>query len=159
MTERPGPPPSGKIIPLIPGIARGGGDRRVMLRDAVIQVVGHLVLRAVPPSRRLPLFDQAMNLLDEAGWGLDELVRAAEPGPAQDELLEALGLLELTTAPAPAPGPSGGDGHEGSRTMPPSPDALCAFRPGPAALPSAHEKSRLIREVTVATDGNSRNSS
>lgn len=109
MTERPGPPPSGKIIPLLPGVARSSGDRRVMLREAVLQVVGHLVLRAVPPSRRVPLFDQAMGLLDEAGWGLDELVRAAEPGPAQDELLEALGLLELVTAPAPVPGPSGGD--------------------------------------------------
>lgn len=159
MTERPGPPPSGKIIPLIPGVARGSGDRRVMLRDAVLQVVDHLVLRAVPPSRRLPLFDQAMNLLDEAGWGLDELVRAAEPGQAQDELLRTLGLLELVTAPALAPGPSGGDGHEGSRTMPPSPDAPCAFRPGPAALPPVHDKSRLIRKVTVATDGNSRSTS
>jgi hypothetical protein len=156
--ERLGPPPEGKIIPLIPGVARGSGDRRMMLRDAVLQVVGHLVLRAVPPSRRLPLFDQAMGLLDEAGWGLDELVRAAEPGQARDELLRTLGLLELVTAPASAPGPSGGDRHEGSRTMPPSPDAPCAFRPGPAALPPVHEKSRLIREVTVATDDNSRNS-
>lgn len=154
--ERPGPPPSGKVIPLIPGVARGSGDRRVMLRDAVLQVVDHLVLRAVPPSRRLPLFDQAMNLLDEAGWGLDELVRAAEPGQAQDELLHTLGLLELVTAPAPAPGPPGGDRHEGSRTMPPLPDRLRAWCQGPAALPPVHEKSRLIREVTVATDGNSR---
>jgi hypothetical protein len=65
-----------------------------MLRDAVVQVVGHLVLCSVPPSRRLPLFEQAMGLLDEAGWGLDELARAAEAGPAQDELLRTLGLLE-----------------------------------------------------------------
>lgn len=95
-----GPPaPAGKIIPLMPGVARSAGDRRVMLREAVMQVVGHLVLRAVPTSRRLPLFEQALGLLDEAGWGLDELSRAAEPGPAQDELLRALGLLELTAAP------------------------------------------------------------
>lgn len=132
MTERPGPPPSGKVIPLIPGVARGSGDRRVMLRAAVLQVVDHLVLRAVPPSRRLPLFDQAMNLLDEAGWGLDELARATEPGPAQDELLRTLGLLELATAPAPMRwGRPGGDGNEGSKTSPPSPDAPCALRPGP----------------------------
>lgn len=94
------PPPQGKIIPLIPGVTRSAGDRRAMLREAVVQVVGHLVLEAVPPSRRVPLFDQAMGLLDEAGWGLDELARAAEPGPAQDELLRILGLRELAAAPA-----------------------------------------------------------
>jgi hypothetical protein len=66
-----------------------------MLREAVLQVVGHLVLRSVPPSSRAPLFEQALGLLDEAGWGLDELARAAQPGPAQDELLRILGLLEL----------------------------------------------------------------
>jgi hypothetical protein len=86
-------PPAGRIIPLFPGIARGSEDRRAMLRAAVIQVVGHLVERAVPPERRDPLFDQAMNLLDEAGWGLDELTGAASPGPAQDELLRILGLM------------------------------------------------------------------
>jgi hypothetical protein len=80
-------------IPLFPGISRGTEDRRAMLRTAVIQVVGHLVERAVPPSRRVPLFDQAMDLLDEAGWGLDELAEAAGPGFAQDELLRTLGLM------------------------------------------------------------------
>ncbi len=65
-----------------------------MLRMAVIQVVRHLVVRAVPPSQRYPLFRQAAGLLDEAGWGLDELVEAAEPGPAQDALLRTLGLLD-----------------------------------------------------------------
>ena len=63
-----------------------------MLREAVTQVVRHLVVRAVPVSQRVPLFEQAAGLLDEAGWGLDELVAAAEPGPAQDDLLRALGL-------------------------------------------------------------------
>jgi hypothetical protein len=86
-------PPAGRIIPLFPGISRGTEDRRAMLRAAVIQVVGHLVERAVPPGRRDPLFDQAMDLLDEAGWGLDELTGAASPGPAQDELLRILGLM------------------------------------------------------------------
>ena len=88
------PKPPGRIIPLMPGIARGAADRRDALRQAVIQVVGHLVLEAVPPSRQLPLFDQAKDILDEAGWGLDELVAAAEPGPAQDTLLKALGLFD-----------------------------------------------------------------
>jgi hypothetical protein len=86
-------PPQGRIIPLMPGISRGSEDRRAMLRAAVVQVVQHLVERAVPPARRVPLFDQAMDLLDEAGWGLDELAGAASPGPAQDELLRTLGLM------------------------------------------------------------------
>jgi hypothetical protein len=86
-------PPQGRIIPLMPGIARGSEDRRALLRAAVIQVVGHLVERAVPPAQRDPLFDQATDLLDEAGWGLDELAGAARPGPGQDELLRTLGLM------------------------------------------------------------------
>jgi len=85
-------PPHGRIIPLMPGISRGTEDRRAVLRAAVIQAVGHLVERAVPPAQRVPLFDQARDLLDEAGWGLDELVAAAAPGPAQDALLRTLGL-------------------------------------------------------------------
>jgi hypothetical protein len=51
------------------------------------------VERAVPPAQRDPLFDQAMDLLDEAGWGLDELAGAARPGPGQDDLLRTLGLM------------------------------------------------------------------
>ena len=88
------PPHTSRIIPLTPGISRPSGERRELLRAAVTQVVQHLVLRAVPASQRVPLFDQATGLLDEAGWGLDELVAAAEPGPAQDTLLQALGLMD-----------------------------------------------------------------
>jgi hypothetical protein len=88
------PEPPARIIPLMPGIARGTADRRDALRAAVVQVVGDLVIEAVPPSRRLPLFDQAKDILDEAGWGLDELIGAAEPGPAQDALFKALGLFD-----------------------------------------------------------------
>ena len=78
----------------MPGVSRAPGERREMLRAAVIQVVRHLVVQAVAPGQRVPLFDQATGLLDEAGWGLDELVTAAEPGPAQDALLRTLGLLD-----------------------------------------------------------------
>jgi hypothetical protein len=85
-------PPHGRIIPLTPGVTRSTQERRSALRAAVIQVVGHLVVEAVPPSRRVEFFDQAADLLDEAGWGLDELVAAASPSPAQDALLHALGL-------------------------------------------------------------------
>jgi hypothetical protein len=86
------PPASARIIPLLPGVARPSGERRAMLREAVLQVVRHLVLQAVPLGERSPLFDQARDLLDEAGWGLDELYQAAREGPAQDALLRALGL-------------------------------------------------------------------
>jgi hypothetical protein len=88
------PGPSAKIIPLQPGIVRPTGERRAQLRDAVIQVVQHLVLESVPPSERSALFDQAADLLDLAGWGLDELFEASREGPARDELLRSLGLLE-----------------------------------------------------------------
>jgi hypothetical protein len=56
--------------------------------------VQHLVLESVPPSERSALFDQAADLLDLAGWGLDELFEASREGPARDELLRSLGLLE-----------------------------------------------------------------
>jgi hypothetical protein len=86
------PEPPGRIIPLTPGVTRSTSGRRAQLRAAVLQVVRHLVVEAVPPPRRVEFFDQAGDLLDEAGWGLDELVAAASPGPAQDALLAALGL-------------------------------------------------------------------
>jgi hypothetical protein len=88
------PGPSARIIPLQPGIARPTGARRAQMRDAVIQVVQHLVLKSVPPGDRGPLFDQAADLLDLAGWGLDELFEASHEGAARDELLGRLGLLE-----------------------------------------------------------------
>src|SRR5215831_1676628 len=87
-------PGSRTIIPLMPGVARPRGERRVLMREAVIEVVHHLVLKAVPPQERSPLFDQARDLLTEAGWGLDELFEAAEEGPARSALFRALGLEE-----------------------------------------------------------------
>jgi hypothetical protein len=89
------PGPGAKIIPLQPGIARPTGDRRALMRDAVIQVVHHLVIENVPPGARSAMFDQAADLLDLAGWGLDELFEASHDGPARDELLRRLGLLEM----------------------------------------------------------------
>ena len=88
------PGPGAKIIPLLPGVARPTGERRALMRQAVIQVVSHLVLEAVPPVRRSPLFDQARDLLDEAGWSLDELFEAADAGPHREELLRQLGLWD-----------------------------------------------------------------
>jgi hypothetical protein len=90
-----GPEPGSRtIIPLLPGVARPRGERRELMREAVIEVIGHLVLKAVPPDQRCPLFDQARDLLTEAGWGLDELFEAAHDGPARRDLFRALGLEE-----------------------------------------------------------------
>jgi hypothetical protein len=90
-----GPEPGSRtIIPLMPGVARPRGERRGLMRKAVVEVVGHLVLKAVPPDQRSPLFDQAAGLLSEAGWGLDELFEAARDGPARRDLFRALGLEE-----------------------------------------------------------------
>jgi hypothetical protein len=86
------PPNDRTIIPLMPGVARPRGERRAAMRQAVVEVIRHLVLKAVPPEHRSPLFDQARDLLSEAGWGLDELFEAAEDGPARSALFQALGL-------------------------------------------------------------------
>jgi hypothetical protein len=97
MTSQSGglsPGPGAKIIPLQPGIARPTGERRALMRDAVVQVVHHLVLESVPDHERSALFDQAADLLDQVGWGLDELFEASREGPARQELLRRLGLLE-----------------------------------------------------------------
>lgn len=82
--------PGAKIIPLLVN-PPGARDPEAM-KAAIRQVVEHLVIEKVPPDRRAPLFDQARDRLDEAGWGLDELVAAATPGPAQERLFHALGI-------------------------------------------------------------------
>ena len=90
-----GPEPGSRtIIPLMAGVARPRGERRGLMREVVVEVVGHLVLNAVPPDQRSPLFDQARDLLSEAGWGLDELFEAAHDGPARRDPFRALGLEE-----------------------------------------------------------------
>ncbi len=86
------PGPGARIIPLRPGLARPAGERRVLLRDAVFQVISHLVIASVPADQRSPLFDQAAELLDEAGWGLDELYAAATDDEQRSALFRALGL-------------------------------------------------------------------
>ncbi|HEY5351099.1 MAG TPA: hypothetical protein VIK57_01460 [Streptosporangiaceae bacterium] len=76
----------------MPGVARPSGGRREELRAAVVQVVTHLVIEKVPEEQRSPLFNQAAELLDEAGWGLDELYAAAAGGPERSDLFRALRL-------------------------------------------------------------------
>lgn len=79
-----------RLLPLSVGPARSAG--KAALRAAVVEVIGHLVEEAVPPERRSAAFEQARGLLEEAGWGLDELLAAAEEGPARRELFRVLGL-------------------------------------------------------------------
>ena len=86
------PGPDAKIIPLLPGVARPSGGRREELRTAVLQVITHLVIEKVPADQRSLLFDQAAELLDEAGWGLDELYLAATDESARGALFRVLGL-------------------------------------------------------------------
>jgi hypothetical protein len=40
------------------------------------------------------VFGQAADLLDLAGWGLEELLEASREGPARDELMRVPGLPE-----------------------------------------------------------------
>ncbi|MFG2004676.1 hypothetical protein ACGFNU_36540 [Spirillospora sp. NPDC048911] len=79
-----------RLLPLSVGPSRSRDQDA--LREAVVQIIGHLVVEAVPPGRRHRLFDHGRDLLEEAGWGLDELVAAAEDGPARRELFQILGL-------------------------------------------------------------------
>jgi hypothetical protein len=81
-----------KVIPLTVRAARPAD--RGQLREAVVQVIHHLVIESVPPASRSRYFDVAGGILDEAGWGLDELLAAAVPGPARDALFRELGLAE-----------------------------------------------------------------
>ena len=96
------PGPGAKIIPLMPGVARPSGGRREELRTAVLQVVSHLVIEKVPADQRSPLFDQATELLNRPGWGLDELYAAAADGPERSALFRA--QRRAIVAPAIAAG-------------------------------------------------------
>ncbi|MBO0889398.1 MAG: hypothetical protein J2P14_00700 [Acidothermales bacterium] len=84
--------PARKLIPLSVGKVPPPAERREVLREAVVQVVADLVLETVPTSERSLYFEQARGLLDEAGWGLDELFQAADEGPARERLFQVLGL-------------------------------------------------------------------
>ena len=91
MTDLLGPrAPSGKVIPLV--LAPTAPARREVMRSAVVEVVSDLVVASVTPAQRSPYFERAQALLDEAGWGLDELLEAVGPGKEQEELFAALGL-------------------------------------------------------------------
>ena len=87
------PGPGARIIPLMPGVARpSGGAARAASRRGRRRWSATWCIEKVPADQRSPLFDQAAELLDEAGWGLDELYAAAADGPERSALFRALGL-------------------------------------------------------------------
>ena len=71
------------------------------MQQAVTEVIRHLVLKAAPPEHHTPLFDQARDLLSEAGWARDELIEAIEEGPARSVFA---GRWDWSLRPAAATG-------------------------------------------------------
>src|SRR5262249_56602031 len=113
------PPKPRTIIPPMPGVARPRGERRAAMQQAVIAVIRHLVLRAVPPEHRSPPFDQARDLLSEAGWGLGELVAAAGDGARPPGPVPGAGAAAL--APAAGARRRAAPREHGSHTGKPAP--------------------------------------
>ena len=88
-----GPQARRNVIPL-PYVRRDAASPQPgeTMRTAVIQVITDLVVRRVPPAERMPQFQAAADLLEQAGRSLTELLEAAEPGRAQESLFETLGI-------------------------------------------------------------------
>jgi len=78
-------------LELTPTVKVDAGDWAAM-RQAVLQVVRDLVIERVPLASRGALWERAALLLEEAGFGPDELAEAYTPGPTQDLLWQALRL-------------------------------------------------------------------
>jgi hypothetical protein len=79
------------FIPLT-AVDRVRPEEKQAMRMALLQVIQDLVIERVPDEEKVPLFERAYGQLDQAGWGLDELIEAAEPGPRRDHLFALLGL-------------------------------------------------------------------
>lgn len=81
------------VVPLITADkAMPATKRGQAMRAAVVQVMTDLIVERVRPEARLPLFDAARELLEQAGRSPVEMLEAVEPGPEQDALFEELGL-------------------------------------------------------------------
>jgi hypothetical protein len=83
---------SAKVIPLSILSTGGPRERGEAMREAVLQVVGDLFIKKVPPGDRSPLYDAAHDLLDQARRSPLELIAATEPGPDRDALFDDLGF-------------------------------------------------------------------
>jgi hypothetical protein len=81
------------VVPMItPDKVMPDTERGQAMRAAVVQVMTDLIIQRVPPRERLPLFDAARELLEQAGRNPVEMLEAVDPGPEQDALFEELGL-------------------------------------------------------------------
>lgn len=81
------------VVPLItPDRIMPDTERGQAMRAAVVQVMTDLIIERVRPQERVPLFDAARELLEQAGRSPVEMLEAIEPGPEQDALFEELGL-------------------------------------------------------------------
>jgi len=81
------------VVPMItPDKVMPDTERGQAMRAAVVQVMTDLIIERVPPRERLPLFDAARELLEQAGRNPVEMLEAVDPGPEQDALFEELGL-------------------------------------------------------------------
>jgi hypothetical protein len=81
------------VVPMItPARIMPDTERGQAMRAAVVQVMTDLIIERVKPQERVPLFDAARELLEQAGRSPVEMLEAIEPGPEQDALFEELGL-------------------------------------------------------------------
>ena len=81
------------VVPMItPDKVMPDTERGQAMRAAVVQVMTDLIIERVPPRDRLPLFDAARELLEQAGRNPVEMLEAVDSGPDQDALFEELGL-------------------------------------------------------------------
>jgi hypothetical protein len=81
------------VVPMItPDKVMPDTERGQAMRAAVVQVMTDLIIERVPPRERLPLFDAARELLEQAGRNPVEMLEAVDSGPDQDALFEELGL-------------------------------------------------------------------
>lgn len=71
-------------------VTRARPEERQAMRYAVVQVLRDLLIERVPSAEKVPLFEKAYVMIEQAGWGLDELIEAVEPGPRQEHLFQIL---------------------------------------------------------------------
>jgi hypothetical protein len=81
------------VVPLVTADkVRLETERGRAMQAAVVQVMTDLIVERVKPAERVPLFDAARELLEQAGRSPVEMLEAVDPGPEQDALFEELGL-------------------------------------------------------------------
>lgn len=67
-------------------------ERGEAMQEAVLQVIGDLFIKRVPPGDRSPLYDAARDLVEQARRTPPEMIAATEPGSERDALFDDLGL-------------------------------------------------------------------